>query len=631
MSNLLALDGTPELREEAQKARPLVVNFNNDLVLDPRVFELFTLYSESKEGTALEGERARYITNTQRDLKLAGASLSEENKTELRELNLKIAELSRLFSDNATDSKFELILTKNQELEGLPEEVINAAKRKADTYREKLGAETIPLGASIINLDFPSYVPFMRYSERGDLRKELAFQYMQKGTKNASRGLLEDRTENKESLDNQNIIKALVQAKTKKSQLLGFNNFAEASLAPKMAKDPGQVASFLEALAVEARPVAQKEMQALVEFQKSIGYENTEKQVNKIYSWDRDFLSEKFKKARFDFDSAETKPYFELRQTIEGMFSITKTLFGATFIKTNQIPTWHADVEVYQIQNESEEILGTLYFDLFPRDTKRQGAWVNPLENSHLDSQGISHKAQCVLACNLTAPSPDMPSLLSADEARTLFHEMGHALHHIFSTVQLEPLSGLNVAYDFVELPSQLFENFLTEETSLKTFARHYQTGKDIPQALIEKIKQAERFLSGIFFIRQLEFALFDMSIFTKGDAKDLNVDKLFEDIVTRYGVFDYWSGTHFPCSFSHIFGGGYSAGYYSYKWSEVLEADAFTKFKEAGVLSPEVGKEYRDKILAKGDSEDPMKLYVDFMGREPKEDALLERLEGTV
>ncbi len=630
IGNLLALDGTPELRDAAQKARPLVVNFHNDVVLDPRLFELLTLYSDSSEGRSLSGPRRRYISNTIRDLKLSGASLDEYKKSILREYNLKIAELSRQFSDNATDSKYELLLTKDDDLLGLPEEVIIAAQKKADIYREKLSIDQVPSGAAIINLDYPSYVPFMRYSERGDLRKKLALQYMQKGTEQASGGLLSDKND-KKSLDNQKIIKDLCQAKTLRAKLLGFNNYAEVSLSTKMAKDPNKVLSFLKDLAVKARPVAQKEYKALLEFQNNLGYKNTESNPNKIYSWDREFLAEKLKKVRFDFDSSETKPYFELRQTLNGMFSIIETLFGATFTKENSIPTWHSDVEVYQVLDKSGEILGTIYFDLFPRDTKRQGAWVNPLVSSHIDSKGNKHQAQCVLACNLTPPDKDSPSLLSSDEARTLFHEMGHALHQIFSTVELEPLSGLNVAYDFVELPSQLFENFFTEETSLKSFAKHYKTGADIPQTLVDKMKQAERFLSGMLFIRQLEFGLLDMSIYTKTDTDDLDVDRLFKEIVTNYGVFDYIPGTHFPCSFSHIFGGGYSAGYYSYKWSEVLEADAFTRFKEAGVLSAKIGEEYRHKILSKGDSQDPMELYTDFMGREPNQDALLERLKDTI
>jgi Zn-dependent oligopeptidase len=630
VSNLLALDGGDELREEASKARPKVVEFGNDVTLDPRVYEMFSLYSKSKEGLSLEGERKRYIENTLRDLKLMGAGLSEEKKTELKALNIELAELSRKFSDNVTDSKVELILTKKEDLSGLPEDFIKAAKLKADQYREKLGEDKIPQGACLINLDYPSYIPFMRYSDRGDLRKDLSYNFLQQGTSRATGGLLEDK-ENKKDLDNHKVILDLLKNKKKKAQLLGFKNFSELSLQVKMAKDPKKVISFLEKIAEKAKPVAISELKALAEFQKSIAYKNTESREGKVFSWDREYLSEKYKKQKFDFDANVLKPYFELENTIKGMFSLIETLFSVRLEKLSGIAKWHQDVDVYAVTDEKGQRKGILYFDLFPRDTKRQGAWVNPLLNTHKDSRGDRHVGQCVLACNLTPATKDQPSLLSMDEARTLFHEMGHALHHVLSDVELEPLGGLNVAWDFVELPSQLFENFLLEEVSLKKIAKHYQTGEEIPDGLIEKIKQGERFLSGIFFIRQLEFGLFDMEIYSRDNVDAIEPDQVFKEIVSKYGVFDYWEGTHFPYAFSHIFGGGYAAGYYSYKWAEVLEADAFNKFKEDGVLSAKVGREYRDKILAKGDSEEPMKLYKDFMGREPDEVALLERLQGTI
>lgn len=630
VNNLLALDGVDELREEATKARPKVIEFGSDTTLDPRTFKLFSMYAESKEGKSLVGEKKRYIENTLRDLKLMGAGLSEEKKAELKTLNIELAELSRKFSDNVTDSKFELVITEEEELAGLPEDVIKASRLKADQYREKLGEEKIPKGASVFNLDYPSYIPFMRYSDRGELRKKLSYNFLQQGTSKATGGLLEDK-ENKKNLDNHQVILDLLKKKKKKAEILGFKNFSELSLQVKMAKDPKKVISFLEAIAEKAKPVAVRELQALAEFQNSIGYSNTEGRADKVCSWDREYLSEKYKKEKFNFDSSVLKPYFELENTVQGMFSLIKDLFGVSLEKVDDVPVWHEDVDVYAVVGESGERKGVLYFDLFPRDTKRQGAWVNPLTNSHIDSKGERHVGQCVLACNLTPATKDQPSLLSMDEARTLYHEMGHALHHVLSEVELEPLGGLNVAWDFVELPSQLFENFLLEEKSLKRITKHYQTGEEISAELVGKIQAGERFLSGIFFIRQLEFGLFDMEIYSREDVDSIDPDRVFREIVGKYGVFDYWEGTHFPYAFSHIFGGGYAAGYYSYKWAEVLEADAFSRFKEDGVISSKVGAEYRDKILSKGDSEEPMKLYKDFMGREPDEAALLERLVGTI
>ncbi len=631
VSNLLSLDGTPALRQAADKARPLVVAFHNDVTFDPRLFQIVSAYAASAEAKTLTGERARYLSNLQRDLRLAGAGLPEEQKAKLRELNLRLADLARRFTDNATDSKYEMVLTEADQLRGLPEDVLAAARHRADTFREKAGADRVPPGAHLFNLDYPSYVPFMRYSERSDLRKQLAFESLQRATPRATRGLLGDPADAGKSLDNAEIIREICAAKAEKAALLGFQNFAELSLAPKMAKDPNRVISFLESLAAKARPVAKKEYDALVAFQQEIGFKNSENDPNQLFPWDRAFLEEKLRKKRFDFDSKETKPYFELRRTLRGMFSLGEKLFGNTFERISNVPVWNADVEAYAVKDEHGKVLGTLFLDLYPRDTKNQGAWVNPLCNSYIDSSGKAHRAQCILVCNLTPPGPDFPSLLSYDEVRTLFHEFGHAMHHLLSTVSLEPLSGLNVAYDFVELPSQLLENFCTEEVFLTTFARHFETDAEIPATLLKKIKAAQHFLEGLMFIRQLEFGIFDMSVYTHGKGSSFDVDQLFRDVVTRIGVLGYWEGTHFPAGFGHIFGGGYAAGYYSYKWSELLEADAFSRFKDNGVLSSAVGREYRDKILCKGDSEEPMKLFVDFMGREPKDDALLERLANTI
>lgn len=628
IGNLLSVKGTPEIRQAADQARPLVIDFSNDLALDPRVYELVSIYAETAEGKGLTEERARYLSNTLRDLRLAGAALPEDKKNELRTLNQRLAELGRRFSDNATDSKFEMVLTTPEELAGLPDDIIAAARRRGDSYREKLGEEKIPAGACVFNLDYPSYIPFIRYSERGDLRKKIAWEYMQQGTGHATRGLLDNGEKGTGSLDNQPILREICSIRARRAELLGFKNHAELGLTTKMARNPETVRSFLESLMPQVQPIARKEYQALVDFQNQIQYCNTENRPDRVFPWDREFLAEKLRKARYDIDSSQVKPYFELRATLAGMFSIAGTLFGITFEKLTSVPVWHPDVEVYQVRNEAGKPCGTLYMDLFPRDEKSSGAWVNPLSNNCWDIKGEPHEAQCVLVCNMTQPAPDAPSLLSFEEVTTLFHECGHALHQLLSTVELEPLSGLNVAYDFVELPSQLFENFCNEEISLRTFAKHYQTGDIIPDDLLQKIMKAKKFLAGILFLRQLAFGLLDITIYTLPDASQVDADQIYRDIITRYDVFEYWEGTHFPCSFSHIFGGGYSAGYYSYKWSEALEADAFSRFKEDGVLSARVGRQYRDKILSRGDAEEPMALFVDFMGREPRPEAILERLD---
>lgn len=626
VENLLSLVGTKEIRDAANEARPLVVDFFNQYSLDLRVYQLVKQYSQTEEAKNLQGEELRHLQNTLIEFKLSGAELEGEAKEEFKKLNLELSDLSQKFSDNVTDSKFELILKSTEDFSGLPEDFLQTAKEKADEFRSKLGKELVPEGCALINLDYPSFGPFMRFSNRGDLRKKLYIAYLNQATENASRGLLEKESSETSSLDNQEIIKKIFKAKTRQAQLLDFKNYAELSLQTKMAPSPEAVKEFLERLATKAKPLAEKEYQQLVNFQKEINYTNTENNPNKVYSWDKEYLAEKLKKTKFDFDTNILKPYFELYNTINGMFHIAETLFSIKFEKNNNIPKWHNEVEVYQVKNLDGTLIGTFYMDLFPRDSKRHGAWVMPLVSACTTSNNEKIYPQCTLVCNLTKPTKDQASLLNHLEVSTLFHEFGHSLHHLLSTVSLSPLSGTNVEWDFVELPSQLHENFVWEKESL-SFAKHYQTKENIPNQLLDKLMESRTFNEGLACMRQLEFALFDLSIYMRDKESEKSVLELYKDLVKKYGVFEVWEGTNFPCAFSHIFGGGYAAGYYSYKWAEVLEADAFSRFQQEGVLNPKVGKEYREKILEKGDSESPMTLFKSFMGREPSEDALLKRM----
>ncbi len=624
VQNLLSLMGSDDIRAAAKEARPLIVEFFNNYALDPRVYQLIKKYSESPNAKSLTGEARRHLKNTLIDFKLSGAELEGEEKEEFKKLNLKLSELSQKFSDNSTDSKFELIIIDKKDLSGLPDDAVQGAKRKADELREE-GAK-IADGAWVFNLDYPSYGPFMKFADNGALRKQLYIQYLSQGTDRASRGLL--RGDKKDSLNNEPLIKEIFQSKLRKANLLGYKSYAHVSLETKMAPSPEGVKTFLERIATKSRALAEQEYAELVKFQKEINYQNTENNPNKIYPWDKEYLSEKLRKARYDLDSNLLKPYFELKNTIHGMFHIAETLYGIKLQQVQGIEVWHPDVEVYEILDLDHTKIGTFYMDLYPRDIKRQGAWVMPLVAACERSDGTKVLPQCALVCNLTKPHPDQPSLLTHVEVVTLFHEFGHALHHLFSKVKLEPLSGTNVEWDFVELPSQLNENFCWERESLKTFAKHYETGKNIPDELLNKMLAARNFNEGLACMRQLEFSLFDLAVYMRETDKDYKAPlSLLQEIVAKYGLFEVWEGTNFPCAFSHIFAGGYAAGYYSYKWAEALEADAFSKFKSAGVLSSSVGKEYREKILERGDSVPPMDLFKDFMGREPREEALLERM----
>jgi len=633
VENLLSLMGTPELRLAANSARPLVVEFYNDYSLDPRVYELIKLYSSTQEACNLDGERARYLKCLLLDFKLSGAELEGEDKEEFKKLNLALADLSQKFSENSTDSKFEMILTNPQDLRGLPEDVINSGKILADEFRQELASKTsqkkaltlVPKSAFLVNLDYPSYGPFMKFSDHSELRKKLYIAYMNQGTKNANMGILG--SSEQADLSNDSIIVDIFRSKLRKAHLLGFKNYAELSIANKMAPSAVHVKEFLTRIAKKARPLAEQEYNQLVEFQKKISYRNSENNPNKIYPWDKDYLSEKLRKELYDFDTNITKPYFELGNCIRGMFDIARTLFQIDFKLVSGIEVWHPDVEVYQVYDKDQSLIGTFYMDLYPRDIKRQGAWVMPLVSSCQNRNGSKTLSQCALVCNLTKPGENFDSLLSHQELVTLFHEFGHALHHLLSKVSLEPLSGTSVEWDFVELPSQLQENFCWEQESLKTFAKHYQTGEPIPDSLIEKMLKARAFNEGLACIRQNEFGLFDLAVYMREQDDDKPVIQIYKDVVKEYGLFDVWDGTNFPNSFGHIFAGGYAAGYYSYKWAEVLEADAFSRFQKEGILNPAVGLDYKTKILEKGDSSPPMDLFVSFMGREPDENALLSRM----
>jgi len=617
VENILSLNGTDEFRDEAERARPLMVEFYNNYSLDPRVYELIKNYAKSEDAQKLEGERKRYLENTLKDFKLSGAELEGAEKEEFKELNLKLSQLTQKFSNNVVDSKYDLIIRSQAGLAGLPEDLINAAALKA----KEMGLES----AWVFNLDYPSYGPFMKFSDRGDLRKLLHIEYLTR----ASAG---KKNKKGEPLDNEPLILEIFAAKARKAKLLGFKSYADLSLETKMAESPVMVKDFLTRLAEKARPLAEKEYQELIEFQKSINYQNTENNPDIILPWDTAYLGEKLRKAKYDFDTNLTKPYFELNATLEGMFNLARTLFLIDFKKVNDIETWHEDVSVYHlIDKESEGIIGTFYMDLSPRETKRSGAWVMPLLDAAIHPSRPRTNPQCALVCNLTKPlyEPNYsPSLLTHLEVVTLFHEFGHALHHLLSKVELSPMAGTNVEWDFVELPSQLNENFVWHKDSLRTFAKHYETGAPIPDDLLGKMLAARNFNEGLACLRQLEFALFDLAIYMHKEptlSEPPNV--IYLTIAREYGLIDPTDLVCFPNSFSHIFAGGYAAGYYSYKWAEILEADAFSRFENEGILNPKVGMEYRRSILEKGDSDSPMNLFKSFMGREPDENALLKRM----
>lgn len=629
VENLLSLKGEKDIRDASEEARPLMVEFYNNYSLDERVYKLVKAYAATEEAKSLTGEEARHLEQSLRGFKLAGAELEGEDREEFKKLNLELSKLGQDFANNSMDSKFELVITNEADLAGLPEDEIQKAKLKADEVRKERAeknAKPIPENAWLFNLDAPSYLPFAKFADNGALRKEMYMQYMNKATNKASNPY-EDK-----DLNNEPLIAKIFAAKTRKAQLLGFKNYAELSLQTKMAESPEQVIEFLERLATKAKPLAEKEYAELVAFQKEIGYQNTENNPEKIFPWDNAYLSEKLRKARYDLDTNEQKKYFELNNVITGMFEIAERVFDIKLVESIHADVlkakWNDEVIPYEIHdNKTNEVIAYIFADYFPRDIKRGGAWVMPLVAGHVKDDGSYEKPQCAMVTNAPKPSKDIPSLLSHTDVVTLFHEFGHALHHTLSKVKLAPLSGTSVEWDFVELPSQLNENFTWEKEGLELFAKHHETGEQIPQELLDKMLAARNFNEGLFCIRQLEFGMLDLGVYMRESDDGKTANELYQEVTKKYGVFDYVEGTNFPCAFGHIFAGGYSAGYYSYKWAEVLDADAFSRFQREGVLNPAVGADYRKTILEKGDAEAPGKLFKDFMGREPNEDALLERM----
>lgn len=610
VENLLSLQGEKDVRDAAEEARPLMVEFFNKYAMDERVYRLVKKYSQTEDAKNLDTEKKRYLDKSLRDFVLAGAELEGDEKQQFKDLNLKLSQLSQKFSNNVTDSKFNLIITDKKDLAGLPEDAMAMAKAMAQDLRKE--DESIPEGAWVFNLDYPSYGPFMKFADNGELRKKLYFEYLNRAVS--------------EGRDNRPLLKDIFDSKTAQSKLLGYKNYAEVSLETKMAKSPEEVKKFLVNLADQVKDLAQKEYAALVSFQKELGYKNTESNPDKVCPWDNSYLSEKLRKKEYDFDTNLLKQYFELENCIEGLFHVAAELFGIQFEAKQNSEIWHEDVRFYEVK-DSNETIGYFYFDLHPRSVKRQGAWMMPLVQGAKMAAGY-RKPQAVCSCNLTRATGGDPTLLNHIEVITLFHEFGHALHHLLTKVNLAPMAGTNVEWDFVELPSQLYENWVWEKESLKVFAKHYETGEPIPDDLLEKLLKSRVFNEGLSCVRQLEFALFDLNVYLKDSLSSYDeVLNLFKEICQKYGVFEFEEGTNFPTSFEHIFSGGYSSGYYSYKWAEVLEADAFSRFKEEGILNSELGKHYREAILAKGDSMDPYDLFVDFMGREPSEKALLERM----
>jgi len=597
--NLNSAETNEEIQKIAQEVSPLLSEFSNDIILNKALFERVKSVYENREKLSLNTEQKTLLDRKYKAFSRNGANLPLEKQNELREFDKQLSKLSLDFGQNvlAETNKFELHLSNEKDLKGLPDSFKEEAARVAKD-KEKEGW--------IFTLEYPSYLPFMKYAENRELRKKMALAF---GAK-AFHG---------DELDNQENVLKIAKLRFKRAQLLGYQTHAHFVLEERMAETPEKVESFLEEILEKAKPAAKREFVELENFAKDLDG------IDQLQKWDSAYYSEKLKQKLFELDDEKLKPYFKLENVIDGVFTVAKKLYGLSFKEVFDLDKYHEDVKTYQVIDEDKNEIALFYADFHPRPGKRDGAWMTGYKSQY-KKEGIEERPHISIVCNFTKPSINEPSLLTFNEVTTLFHEFGHALHGMLGNTEYPSLSGANVYWDFVELPSQLLENWCYEKEALQLFARHYKTGEVIPMELIKKIKESANFQEGMFTVRQLSFGMLDLSWHGVDpsaitDVK-ANEDKAFEPTKLYPNVAKNCMST----AFSHIFQGGYSAGYYSYKWAEVLDADTFEYFQEHGIFSREIAHKFKSTILSQGGTDHPMTLYKKFRGKEPKPDALLKR-----
>jgi peptidyl-dipeptidase Dcp len=596
--HLNAAETTPELQQVVKEAAPLLTEYGNDITLNERLFQRVKTVWEGRAKLKLGQEDAMLLEKTYKGFARNGANLSEADKEKLRAINKELSQLSISFNEHtlAETNAYALELTE-ADLAGLPEFVREGAKAAAKRLNKP---------GYVITLQAPSYGPFMQYSDRRDLREKLFRAF-------AGRGF------QKNEFDNQALIEQLVKLRHEKAQLLGYKTWADFMLEERMAKNPAKVNEFLDSILGYAKPAAERELAELTAYAKAHGFSE-----DKLQRWDVSYYAEKLKQEKYAIGDEQLKPYFKLENVLDGIFQTAQKLYGLTFKENPSIPVWNPEVKAYEVFDASGRFIAVWYGDYFPRPGKRAGAWNNSILSQHFEGQ-TEVRPHVVNVCNFSRPTETKPSLLTFGEVETLFHEFGHALHSMLAEGRYESLTGTSVAWDFVELPSQLMENFAIEPEVLRLFAKHYQTGEVIPNAYIEKLKASSNFLAGLTTLRQVGLGQIDMAWHGQAPTGQ-SVAETEAKVATRTDLYPAVPGTAVSPAFAHIFAGGYSAGYYSYKWSEVLDADAFEAFKEKGVFNPQVARSFRENILSKGGSEKAEVLYRRFRGRDPQPEAMLRR-----
>ena len=604
VSHLNAVKNSPELREVYQACLPLLAEYGTWVGQHQGLYNAYLQLKNSAEFANYSQAQKKAIENSLRDFELSGISLPPEQQKRYGEIVTRLSELNSQFSNNVLDATmgWEKIVTDENQLKGLPESALQAAKQSA----QNKGVEGYRF-----TLEIPSYLPVMTYCENRQLREEMYRAFVTRASEQGP---------NAGKWDNSAVMEEILTLRVELAKLLGFEHYTDLSLATKMAENPQQVFDFLENLAVRCKPQGEKELAELEEFCK------TTENVTALEPWDITFYSEKQKQAQYSINDEELRPYFPEDRVLSGLFELIKRIFNIRAVERFGVDTWHKDVRFFDLIDETDEVRGSFYLDLYAREHKRGGAWMDDCIGRKRKADGSLQKPVAYLTCNFNAPIGDQPALFTHDEVTTLFHEFGHGIHHMLTQIDIGEVAGINgVPWDAVELPSQFLENWCWEEQALAFISGHYQTGEPLPKEKLTQLLKAKNFQAAMFVLRQLEFGLFDFRLHHNYQPNKANqiLDQLKsvkQQVAVIKGV--EWART--PHSFSHIFAGGYAAGYYSYLWAEVLSADAYSRFEEEGIFNPTTGKSFLDEILTRGGSEEPMTLFERFRGRKPTLDALL-------
>ena len=600
--NLNSAETSDELQALAVELSPLLTEHGNEVMQNPALFARVKAVYEQKSNYDLDAEDEMLLNESYTGFIRSGANLSDADKNTYKKLSVELSTASLKFGENllAETNAFHLEISDETDLAGLPEGVKSMAAQTA--------TEMNKAGKWVFTLHAPSFVPFMEYAENRALRQKMFKEFSSKSFKGNDK-------------DNQEVIKQIIKIRAQMASLLGYKSYADYTLEKRMANTPEKVNSFLNELLDKSFDSAKEEVEEIKEFIKKSGDDI------QLEKWDWSFYSHKLKQEKYDLDDEMLRPYFKLEYAINGIFKVAEKLYGLQFKENTSIPVYHKDVKAYEVLDENGKHISVFYADFFPRKGKRGGAWMTSYRGQW--KEGVDDKRPVIsIVCNFTPPTGDKPSLLTFNEVNTLFHEFGHALHGILAKGKYSSLSGTSVYWDFVELPSQILENWLEEKDCLDLFAKHYETGETIPEALITKIKDASKYHAAYQMMRQLSFGILDMKWHSLEESEtDVEDVKTFEtNAIAKTDLFNKVEGTCLSTQFAHIFQGGYGAGYYSYKWAEVLDADAFSVFKAKGIFDKATAQSFNENILSKGGSQHPMTLYKNFRGHEPTNDALLER-----